>query len=96
MRLYNTNYGKNQDTLRPQLQMQGNKLFGTRYNPQHATARSSVALPWYEVKGNKIFTTQHNPQGHDLHPWYEIRGDKVYQTINHPDGISHMPAFRMK
>lgn len=92
MHLYNTSYSNAHDTMRPQLEMRGNKLYGTRFN----TTEGSRALPWFEVRGNKIYTTAYNPQGHDLHLWYEIRDNKVYQTIGHPQGMSHMPAFHIR
>lgn len=92
MHLYSTHYSHTPDTMRPQLEMRGNKLYGTKYSK----TESSLALPWFEVRGDKIYTTTHNPGGHSLHPWFEIKDNKVFQTEHHPEGRSHMPTFHIK
>ncbi len=89
---YNTNYSNTHDTMRPQLEMRGDKIYATRYN----ATEGSHALPWFEVRGDKIYSTTHNPQGHGLHPWFEIKNNQVFQTEHHPEGRSHMPTFHIR
>lgn len=79
-------------TMRPQFEVRGNKIYGTRYNE----GVSQHHLPQFEIRGDKVFSTVHNAAGKSLHPWYQIRGSKVYQTHTHPEGHSAMASFHIR
>lgn len=90
--MYNTNYSKTTDTLKPQFEIKGKSVYGTIHN----TTEGSKSMPWLEVRGNKMYNTAFHPAGRSIQPQYEIRGKSVYTTEYHPEGRSSLPVFNIK